>query len=148
MLRSLLGQLACQTKNLNPSIDALYTACASGARLPNEDELSNAFPGAIADFTQVYVVIDALDEGIEKDVFPTILMNTSRIHVLVASRHHDDVAQALKRFDPMEILANARIEDIRIHVKARLAFDHKLARLDLAQKTQIEATLVDGSEGM
>ena len=148
MLRSLLGQLACQSKTLTPSINALYTSCISGGRLPNEHESSKVFPQAVAEFNQVYIVIDALDESSEKDGFPAILMNTSNIHVLAASRYHDDTVQALRHFDPMEILANARIEDIKVHVKARLKHDPKLARLDRALQTRIECTLVNGSEGM
>ena len=148
MLRSLLGQLACQTKTLTPSIDALYTSCATGARLPNEYEVSQAFPEAVSAFHQVYVVIDALDEGVEKDAFPTVLKHTSKLHVLTASRYHDDIAQALRHFDPTEILANARMEDIKVHVKSRLKYDSKLARLDSANKIRIEDTLVNGSGGM
>ena len=148
MLRSLLGQLACQTQSLIPPIEALYTSCASGSRIPNEHELLKAFSQVVAEFYHVYAVIDALDEGIEKDIFPSVLMNTNKLHVLCASRHQDDIAQALRRFDPMEILANARIEDIRVHVKARLEHDPKLARLDRVNKTLIETTLVDGSDGM
>ena len=148
MLRSLLGQLACQTKTLIPCIGALYTMCASGARLPNEQDLLKVFPQAVAEFNKVYVVVDALDEGIEKDVFPSILMNTSKLHVLTASRYCDDIAQALRCFDPLEILVNARIEDIKVHVKARLKYDPRLARLDLGNRTRIESTLVDGSDGM
>ena len=148
MLRSLVGQLACQRKEIPRIIDTVYMACAAGSRTPNEIQLSDMLMDLVAGFKDFFVVIDALDESVEKTEFPAVLTKARNVHVLTASRYLDDVALSLKAFDPVEIVANARIEDIKVHVKARLALDLRLARLTPDVKEQIETKLISESDGM
>ena len=148
MFRSLVGQLACQRKDMPRYIDDVYTTCAAGLRLPSEDQLCQMLLASIQGFSKVYVVVDALDESVDRAKFPEVLTKIKNLHVLTASRYIEDVALALQDFQPVEIVANARIEDIRLHVKARLALEPRLARLSAEVKTQIEEKLVNESGGM
>ena len=148
MLRSIVGQLASQIEGDPPHVRDLYTVCAAGSRLPDEQQLCLTLSNIIRDFDQTFIIIDALDESSDRGEFPDILTTAANIHVLVTSRFMDDVEYALRPFRPMEVLANAHVDDIRTHVKSRLQHDNKLNRLSDVIKARIEEALVETSGGM
>lgn len=148
MLRSIVGQLASQIEGFSPHVHDLYTVCAAGSHLPDEQQLYLSLSNIVRHFDQTFIIIDALDESTERSEFPDILTDVSNLHVLVTSRFVDEVENALKHFRPVEVHASAHVDDIRIHVKSRLRDENKLNRLNNEIKACIEKTLVESSGGM
>ncbi|MCJ1252776.1 hypothetical protein MMC24_000582 [Lignoscripta atroalba] len=64
-------------------------------RLPSERQFFNTFPKVVGHFDRFWIVVDSMDESVEKDEFPADLTSASNIHALPASRYHDDIALAL-----------------------------------------------------
>jgi hypothetical protein len=148
MLRSLLGQLACQTDSLKPEIDSLYVQCGSGSRSPSEEEVGDTLWKFIENFDRVYVVVDALDESAERDEIPAILAGSHKLRVLIASRFNDDIKEAIRQYSCVEIPIGSQIDDIRVHIKSRLEHDRKIPKLRPSDKSRIEEVLANNSDGM
>ena len=74
MFRSILGQMVCQIDDLKPEIDALYRKCGNGPKHQTKWNYKNVLKELVEYFEKVYVVVDALDESVERSEFPDFLL--------------------------------------------------------------------------
>ena len=173
MLRSLLSQLLVQAEDIPNGLEPLaeshfdtvrYGIYGSKMRTgptparvsqPSVSELVSALQGTIADFDDLYVIIDALDECIELDkvlVFlETILSQKSdSLHLLITSRTEREIAEVLTPIVTSQLLVESAFidEDIMSFIQFKLKHDQKLRRWPQKIQDEIETVLFEGSQGM
>ena len=106
-------------------------------------------------FTQVFIVIDALDECMAFDqlfeAITTILgWQTSKCHLLVTSRREERILITMQECTPVEIQLSADLieSDITSYIHFAVGNVHKLKRWDPTVQEQVKETLISGANGM
>jgi hypothetical protein len=113
----------------------------------------------VQDFTQVYVVLDALDECTQRsdlmDVLETVAgWRLDNLHLVMTSRKERDIESSLEGFvkeeDTICLQRDVVDLDIQRYVQQRLSNDKSLAKWnkDAAIRQEIEAALMRGARGM
>jgi hypothetical protein len=159
MLRSLLCQLLQRSFTVPKGVDALYSSCENGRRQPSLHVLLEVTRQAAQEFTQVYLVLDALDECTQRselmDMLKTVAgWQLNNVHLLMTSRKERDIERSLESYIKEEdtlCLQRAVVDkDIQRYVQKRLCDDKGLAKWnkDVAVRQEIEAALMGGARGM
>jgi hypothetical protein len=159
MLRSLLCQLLQCLFTIPKGVDALFSSCESGQRQPAMDPLLEATRQAAQDFTQIYIVLDALDECKQRsellDTLETVAgWQLGNLHLLMTSRKEIDIERSLEAYveesDTVCLQRDVMNQDIQRYVHQRLRDDKGLAKWnkDAAIRREIEAALMHGARGM
>jgi hypothetical protein len=106
MLRSIIGQLTQHCTQLTPSLEALLAMRADGKSTVAIPELLRILQQMVQEFSQVFVVIEALD-GCFDDHTHTELMLVLKtmaqwqlqgLHILMTSRSQDQIKTSLTMF--------------------------------------------------
>ena len=158
MLRSLISQLWLQNRENANAVDALYSACDSGASQPSLDMLKKALKELAQSFGDTFFILDALDECQErKDLMPYIeemaVWKFSGLHMLLTSRKEKDIDDSLSTIldDEQRIcIQSAQVEgDIRSYVRSRIRTDRELKKWQRPEvQTEIETVLMEKAGGM
>jgi hypothetical protein len=159
MLRSLLCQLLQRSIVVPKGVDALFSSCEDGQRQPSAHALLDVLQQAIQEFTQVYAVIDALDECTQRsdlmDMLETVAgWQLNNLHLLVTSRKERDIERSLEVYveegDTICLQRDVVDRDIQRYVQQRLSDNKGLAKWnkDVAIRQEIEAALMQGACGM
>ncbi|KAF7574509.1 vegetative incompatibility protein HET-E-1 [Pyrenophora tritici-repentis] len=159
MLRSLLCQLVQRSITIPKGVDALFSSCENGQRWPSVNALLEVTQQAAREFTQVYVVVDALDECIQRselmDMLETIASwRLDNLHLLMTSRKERDIEKYLEGYvkeeDAVCLQRDVVDQDIQRYVQQRLRDDKSLAKWnrDATVRQEIEAALMFGARGM
>lgn len=159
MLRSLIVQLSRQAHYISPSLDALFSSHGNGGRPPALDELLKALCGMIGQYSQVFIVLDALDECTQRPELMEMLeeianWNISNLHILMTSRQERDIKSCLGGFVNLQnsicLQGDVVDKDIQLYIRQRLSDDKNLVkwRKDAALQQEIEDALTKGSKGM
>ena len=153
LITSLLMQISFSNQNITPLL-SLYCQCARGGRAATDDELSACFRSTVI---RAQIVIDALDECVERDKLMLFIRNIMQdeglqIRLLVTSRREGDINGALDPFASKKISVQSAVvdEDIQLYVRNRLQSIPRMARWckDVQMKSEIECKLIEGSHGM
>lgn len=158
-LSSITGQLCDQASFLPALIKKLHSRCHSGHSHPNISELQELLFAITKEFSQVFIIIDALDEcdiiNEKHDILTALseikLRNLAPLHMLVTSRPYTDIEEALLPHlsQPALQLQGEYIDsDIRSHILWQLATDSKLKRWPKDVKAEIQESLIQGANGM
>ena len=149
-MANLLKQLIQDRADISKATKDLY---AKGTKdFPTFEALAGVFAVEMNHFSNVFVVLDALDETMENNDIRTRLvskLNSLPIRLLVTSRHDVGIERILKHAQRLEIEATA--EDVRTYVEARIPSEPLLARhidADQSLRSEIVDTVVDMSQGM
>jgi hypothetical protein len=145
--------------NLHSSLLLLYEECDSGSRRPSTEELKDALQAILNDSTEVYIILDALDEcpGTERDEIMELLADIvdcrlPQLHVLFTSRKERDINEGLLPLHPIEVsLESALIDrDIQHYIEQRLNRKTRLRKMcgDARVREEILRTLIGGANGM
>jgi hypothetical protein len=159
MLCSLLRQLLQRSVTIPKDVDALFSSCDNGRRRPSVHALLEATQQAAQDFTQVYVVLDALDECTQRSELMDVLglvagWRLDSLHLLMTSRKERGIESALENYvderDTVCLQRDVVDQDIQRYVRQRLRDDKGLAKWnkDAAIRQEIEAALMRGAQGM
>lgn len=174
MLRSLLSQLLVQAKDIPIGLGSLARRHFSTTRygkLPGEalttgpkpagvshpsiSELVDAFQGAIEEFNDTYLVIDAPDECVELDrildFLETIVSwKSDSLHLLVTSQSKREIEEVLSPIVTLQLLIKSTFigEDIVSFIQSALEGDRKLRKWSQEIKDEIRPMLFKGSQGM
>ncbi|KAJ7589343.1 hypothetical protein C8J56DRAFT_32657 [Mycena floridula] len=135
LLRSILKQLVQQHPVLSDHALTLHTSLSQGAH-PSIAELFAALQAEVSLYSQVYVVVDALDESSENNkarelFFPSYPQGLrslpDHVHLLVTSR---DILSISQEFDNIpKIPIEAHKEDLETYIRGRITTDKKLKKL-------------------
>ncbi|KAH0543420.1 hypothetical protein FGG08_002278 [Glutinoglossum americanum] len=157
-MRTILRQLLLQRSVVPDPIVDIYNRY--GHSQPPGDVWKEALQSVIKAPGQTYIIIDALDEcptySGERarllDVLEALKpLRVQNLHVLATSRRERDIERAmlpLGTFSPFSI-QNAEVdEDIRTHVKAKLAEDEITSQWPASLREDVEKELSTRAQGM
>ncbi|OPB46410.1 hypothetical protein A0O28_0065310 [Trichoderma guizhouense] len=105
MLASLIKQVCCQRPNMPDLVNDLGEYKKKGIR-PSTEDLRNSFISTLRGFTNLYIVIDALDEcpsiNTQREELMEILhyildSNLNNLHLFCTSRKESDIDASLRR---------------------------------------------------
>jgi hypothetical protein len=133
----------------------LYDKYHSGNFPAKLFDLGNSLANMILEHNHVYIVVDALDECMEK---PSILDSLSqilaqhnrRLHLLVCSRWQTDIMKTLSQM-PVETIAFRKSDldsDLRAFIQHQLGSRPNLSQRPSAVKEEITEVLLEGADGM
>ncbi|CUS12886.1 unnamed protein product, partial [Tuber aestivum] len=160
MLLSIIGQLPKRPSELGlpAAVVDLYNSTGAIGKSANTKALKDVLSHIIKGFKKTFIILDALDE------FPKAMRggllswigelradhNQGSLSVLVTSRPEGDIIGSLGLLDPFAIsLQSSTIDpDIRAYILNSLAKKDGLKEFSQEIKSEIEETLVSGSQGM
>jgi hypothetical protein len=154
LIASLLQQLLRQdTANPKEIISACKNFIQKQTR-PTASEWSTLLKDEVGHFSDVFIIVDALDEssdssGTRHGLIAEIQNLFPGIHLLVTSRHITNIESEFKRAARLEI--HAKSEDIRIYLEDRLKKEKRLVRhveADPKLGQTIVDSIISGCEGM
>jgi hypothetical protein len=159
MLRSLLCQLVQRSVVIPKGVDALFSSCENGRRQPSLHALLDVTRQAMQQFAHVYVVLDALDECMQRSELMDMLeavagWQLDNLHLLMTSRKQRDIERSLEGYveedDTVCFQRDVVDQDIQRYVQHRLGVDKGLAKWnkDNAIRQEIEEALMHGARGM
>ena len=158
MLRSVISQLWLQDREDANAVDALYSACGSGASQPSSTMLKNTLKELVQSFVDTFIILDALDECKErKRLMPIIeemaVWKNSSLHMLLTSRKERDIVESLYTMlhDEQRICIQSALveDDIRNYVRSRIRSDPELRKWQKPEvQTEIETVLMEKAGGM
>jgi hypothetical protein len=151
LLRWVINQL-CRQMNAIP--DEVRQLFHDGGLSPVR-ELKVALSAVLRSYHRVYLVIDALDESLERERILNLLVSVLDDHVfqklqlLAMSRKEVDIERALLGVSVNISLSNLHVdEDIRVYIHNTLRDSHKFSRWPVELRQEIETALVKGAKGM
>lgn len=130
--------LDCYQLGHEPSVPVLVTAVSS----------------LVSKFQRVYLLIDALDESLDRHNLLDLLLALAKpvfenVSLLAMSRNEVDIRDKIKDSFETISLSNKHVEeDIRTYVHNQLRQHQKLRRFDKSLKEEVEASLAAGAHGM
>jgi hypothetical protein len=151
LLRWVINQL-CRQMNAIP--DEVRQLFHDGGSSPVR-ELKAALGALLRSYHRVYLVIDALDESLERERILNLLVSVLDDHVfqklqlLMMSRKEVHIERALLGVSVDISLSNLHVdEDIRVYVQNTLRDNHKFSRWPVELRREIEIALVKRAKGM
>jgi hypothetical protein len=159
MLRSLLCQLLQRVVVIPKDVNALFLSCENRNQQLSLHALLGVTQQAMQEFTQVYVVLDALDECTQRseliDMLETVAgWQLNNLHLLMTSRRERDIERSLEGYVKEEntvcLQRDVVDQDIQRYVQQRLNDDKSLEKWDknAAVRQEIEAALMYRARGM
>ncbi len=128
---------------------------ADSVAQPSFTELSDILHDSIGGFDHFYVILDALDECVERQkvlslVKQFVKSRTGKVHVLVTSRYEVDIEEQLLPIITEQIQIESHLiePDIRSHIQQQLQTNPRLKKWPQKVKERMESALVTGSQGM
>jgi ankyrin repeat domain-containing protein 50 len=155
---SLITQLCSEVVSLPDPLRDLYKRRKNGKEKAALHELKEALSGAMKNFEDVFIVVDALDECPKNGERGELLKSIteikswlkSNLHLLATSRREPDIEEVLMSLAHLAIpIQGPGVElDIKLHVERQLATDRNLKKWPSDIKSEIKHTLVAGANGM
>ena len=158
MVRSLISQLSQQHSEVPTALETLFTSCENGQRQPSVEALLDVLQQMIQEFSQSYIILDALDEcNSRAELMDTILetivgWRLENLHILVTSRKDRDIESSLQSFvnrpNTVCLQSESMDEDIITYIRQRLSNDSRFRVWPDDIRQDIENALVRGAQGM
>ena len=157
LIRSLITQVSSHYSTCPDLLVTLYSQHLDGQQQPTTKGLMSTLKAMLKGkgFQHVYVIMDALDECEDREQLLLLIQEITEwklgtMHILATSRKERDIEDCLiprvsAQINLHSSLVNA---DIQIHIQERLRNDTKLKKWSAKIHGQIEATLMDGADGM
>ncbi|KAJ7589364.1 Pfs, NACHT and ankyrin domain protein, partial [Mycena floridula] len=158
LLGSVLKQLAQQHPVLSDHLLTLHKTCLSQCAHPSIAELFAALQTEVLLYSQVYIVVDALDESSESNEARELFFSThpqglrslpDHVHLLVTSRDILSISQEFENTPRISIEAHK--EDLETYIRGRITTDNKLKKLvkdDRALAAEIIEQVILKAAGM
>ena len=154
LIRSLISQLSdIRHGGISENLVDLYKHCGE-AQQPSDEQLQNVLRDILDRFSEVYIVIDALDECTDREKtlnwLNKLISDTNRksanLHIVVTSRPETDIDEFFAALDPYSIDAGeANAEDIVDYLK--LQTESKFTKFDERTRAKIMLELEKHAEG-
>lgn len=152
LLGSLLRQLIESTDGIPPAVLELYDHHRHRNTSSSVDELCETLLLVIDSFTEVFLIIDALDECSEDlrwELLERLETIEPHVHLLITSRFLDSIDEELKLFSRMEIKAHRA--DIELFIDHQIKKNRNLRKIverSQALRRDIKDTIVKTAEHM
>jgi len=126
IIASLLKQLVQDRPMISDNVKSLYEQHVGRGTRPTYEELKKAFQSEVR-ASSVYVVVDALDECLERDqgyLITELRSLGNAIQLMVTSRPLLSIEQLFQHATRLDILANGT--DVRKYIEDRMAHEYRL----------------------
>lgn len=149
-LRWVINQLCRESQYIPQEI----LDCFGKDEDPSVAVLIQALSTVLRNFRRVYLMLDALDETLERQNLLRLLNQLAeesfeKLGLLVSSRKEIDIETSLAPISTCMSLSNPYVdEDIRIYIKNQLRDHHKLRTWPKSLLDEISTALVKGAQGM
>jgi hypothetical protein len=155
-LGAIVRQLVEQRQNIPQIVHTLYQKHRGKETSPTHEEYMDALRFLAEQYSEVYIVIDALDECVDKDqrniwsgLISTLKSTVSNLRLLYTSREIEDIADILSGSTRIDIRASDA--DIQIYVREHIKSKELLLQMcqqdpDFGDK--IAQTISSKAEGM
>ena len=160
MLRSIITQLCSQCTSIPYCVEFLYSKCTEGRSQPlplTSNNLREMLCQLFGCFTQIYIVLDALDECTERHDLVPVLEGIAgwqkpQLHLSTTGRKEVDLEQCMGNLtneaDRIGIQGMPVAADISSYVLGRLRTDRRLKRWHKAElQKEIVETLTLKAHG-
>lgn len=130
ILSSLLKQLLQDSDEMSLDLLSLYERHRDRNTSPTADEMSQALSTMIESHSEVFCIIDALDECNEDlrwALVEKLEMLGPKLHVLITSRFLDSIAEELETYQRFEIRANKA--DIELFIDYQIRRNRNLRKI-------------------
>ena len=148
----LASQILSRLSDIPEAIIRIFKK-ANASNRPDQATLEKVFLLACAEFSTIYVVLDALDECEEKDHrrivlhFLQTLIGRADVRLLVTSRHYPiDIQRVFSEVPQLKIEAN--VEDLRRFLSWTIDNDPMADIIDEEFKLRIIETIVGNAQHM
>jgi archaellum biogenesis ATPase FlaH len=138
LIRSLIRQLLSGRSITWTAVTELYDKCSMGGQQPSQTALLDLLVQAVEESSRTFIMIDALDECINKEEAFDIIIQlferlSDKLNILVTSRHESFVEEILSDIDTQlwekVPVRNAAVDkDISNFVRSRMEKDRKLRK--------------------
>jgi hypothetical protein len=155
-IAAIVRQLVEREKAVPKYVQTLYQIHRGKGTAPTRSEFLDLLQLLSTECSELYVVIDALDECIDKDgemIWKDLLTNLKKcvanLRLLYTSRHIDDIDEALPGVTCIEIRASDA--DMRAYIQAQVKSKSVLSKFrhqDPSLQDEILQTVVLKAEGM
>ncbi|PSN58640.1 hypothetical protein BS50DRAFT_627129 [Corynespora cassiicola Philippines] len=153
LLASVLKQLAQATSSLPQSIRSLHDRCRSKKTRASIDDISLVLQSIAAEFSRVFILVDALDEcqvndGCRAKLLSQLsqLQNKSGANLFVTSRFIPDIMERFERDLRLEIRANEH--DVQRYIEGHVDELPRFVRRDPDLQREISSGIVKAIDGM
>lgn len=150
---SLLQQIVQGQPVVSDDIITIYNQHRRKQTRPSLAEYLKLLQSEIHHFSKVFIVIDALDECLDREGIRSFLPELQKLppntHLLVTSRYIRDIEHEFEKAARLEIYA--RDEDVKSYVEARMGEQHQLVRhieADPTLRSTISDAIVQKANGM
>lgn len=156
LVGSLVRQVAHRKRTLSDDITGLYHKHTPKGSQPTTEELSNLLHSEITHLSEVFILVDAMDEcSVKNDTRDKLLTTLQRllempnVRLMITSRPVASIEAYLQGMAYLEI--RAADEDIRKYVENRIPKERRLipyVRGDDAFRISIIDTIIAKAQGM
>ena len=153
--RSLVAQLCGQSSENSKIMESLFVQCGAGQKEPSIKNLSQALRESTDQFEEIYFVVDALDECVDRSLVILLIdeicgWHMQNLHVLFTSRKDIIIERGFQLLitDHIHIRNWVVDADIKLLVRECLRSDPQMSQWSDSIKAEVEKTLCDGSKGM
>ena len=143
IVASLLQQVVQGQKTLSNEVEALCTKYSITETRPEINEILPVLRSEVQRYSNVYIIIDALDEYPEHariNLLEALGSLSAKANVLITSRPLDNIARQLRRAAQLEIQAHA--DDVEMYIKERISESALLQRA-LSKDLSLEDSIID-----
>jgi hypothetical protein len=153
LLASLLKQLAQEHPSLSDSVKALYDRHRDKRTRPSFDEISRALQSVATMCSQVFIVVDALDECQTSDgcrtKFLTEIFNLQAkcgVHLFATSRFILEITEVFKSSTSLEI--HATRDDVERYLEGHMQQLPSFVRRNQQLQEEIKTGISEAVDGM
>ncbi|KAL6709052.1 hypothetical protein ACN47E_002179 [Coniothyrium glycines] len=153
LLAAILKQLLHDRPRVTEMLSELHIRHVSRNTKPSEQDLSKSLETVLSSYQTVYLVIDALDECIERFLGPTSLLTicydlqkTSDFRIMVTSRHTAEIHEKFEGLPQLEVRASSA--DVARYVKGQIHHLPPCIREDSDLQDQVQGKIIDAADGM
>jgi ankyrin repeat domain-containing protein 50 len=158
LLQSVILQLSRQSERLSDPVRSLYEHCDNGRKVPGDELLASTLFELLKEDQQTFIIIDALDEcpKDERDRFYQLI--TQQIgeqpgcyNFLFTSRKESDIEEAMTEIVQLHnvpIQSGDVNADVGLHVREFIVGNKRLKKWPEELRTEIEAAMTTGAQGM
>ena len=133
----------------------LYAHCGNGHQEPTLGDLQNTLQTIVDGFSSVFIILDALDECIEREKLLNWIQTfipkkdkNLRLHLIVTSRPEQEIEDKFKSSDYLDLVKESENHDLVAYLDYQLQNDSDLQKWNSETQEQIKLKLMEQADGM
>jgi ankyrin repeat protein len=152
-VRSILAQIALQTKHLPMAFQNLFAKHHEGIQQPTNKALVDALRATLDEIGELFLIIDALDECTSRAGLLRILQKLldwkiPNLHLMLTSRKEKDIEDVLRDMPQIAVQGKEHHQDIRLFVEQRIESEPSLNKWSTKNQAEITSVVLDQAGDM